>query len=816
MKLSINIGRSVFGVLMGAFAAIFTASAVEPAGYYSTCENKGGKNLLQALNTKVGPHTVVSYDGLWTLYEKSDVYDNGMLWDIYSSKQWTPGKEKCGNYKNVGDCINREHSFPKSWFNDAKPMYSDAFHLYPTDGKVNGQRSNFPYGECSGGTTLPSNNGVKALGRLGTSTFAGYSGRVFEPDDEYKGDLARSYFYMAAAYNDKIAGWNSDMLAQNAYPVFSDWALNVLLKWHRQDPVSQKEIDRNEAIYDAQNNRNPFIDHPEMVEYIWGNKKTENWTSAAGQTPAINTPADGSTINLGNIGVGVTRSVTVTIKGTALRSAVRLAVSGNGWSVTPATLTADAVNHVKGTTATISINATSAGNHSGILTLANDETKCTVNLIANALNGLPAGEPTNISDESFVAHWTYVGNEDSNGCYTLVVKDPDGEDVDTYPRSVKATDEACLVDELLPETRYSYYIECTQAGLRSNVIYVTTAAPIPSVQILYDGDLDLVGVPGTPGEPAELLLDIENITDDITFEVDAPFELSSDRETWSRSIVVDPREDRIYARLNPTTEGTFNSTLRVTAGSYTNDDAELTGHTPSMVNIEETFENPDGVNGTYAKSRWEFTGVAAKWWLTGAGAFKVKNEAHSGDCYIRFDKSGDRTLELADDCTDGIGTVTLWAAAWSEKDGSAKFELEYSTDSGLNWVSAGEGNLDTPTSSTKTYHEFTFTVNRPGKTRFRIRQTYGQRMCIDDITTTSYGAGVEGIFGDERGTGWDARAVGGCLVVDLDEDAFVAVHGVDGITRVATRIAAGSTTFELPAGLYIVVVGRSTRRVLIK
>lgn len=142
-------------------------------------------------------------------------------------------------------------------------MVSDAFHIYPTDGKVNGQRSNFPYGECANGTTLPSCNGVDALGKLGKSTFPGYSGTVFEPVDEYKGDFARSYFYMAACYNDKIASWSSPMLAGNSYPCYTTWAVNLLLKWNEQDPVSQKEIDRNNAVYKHQNNRNPFIDHPE-------------------------------------------------------------------------------------------------------------------------------------------------------------------------------------------------------------------------------------------------------------------------------------------------------------------------------------------------------------------------------------------------------------------------------------------------------------------------------------------------------------------------------------------------------------------------
>lgn len=230
-------------------SALFAVSAhaAEPDGYYSPCENKGGSKLLSALCDKVGPHTVISYNGLLDLYKTSDVYPDGKIWDMYSTKHWTPGNT-CGNYKRVGDCYNREHSMPKSWFDDATPMYSDAFHLYPTDGKVNGQRSNYPYGECANGSSEPSYAGVDALGKLGTSTFKGYSGKVFEPDDEYKGDFARSYFYMAAAYNDRIATWSSPMLAGNAYPAFTAWSVELLLKWHRQDPVSDKERKRQEAV----------------------------------------------------------------------------------------------------------------------------------------------------------------------------------------------------------------------------------------------------------------------------------------------------------------------------------------------------------------------------------------------------------------------------------------------------------------------------------------------------------------------------------------------------------------------------------------
>jgi len=254
------------------------ANAEIPDGYYSECVGLCGRELIEELEYTIADHYNVGYKGLWEVYLDSDMRPDGTIWDMYSTKHWTPKSEQCGSYKKIGDCYNREHSFPKSWFDDASPMYSDAFHIYPTDGKVNGQRSNYPYGECAHGEYVQSHSGVHALGRLGQSTFPGYSGTVFEPDDEYKGDFARSYFYMATCYNRLIDGWHSDMLAGNSYPAFTSWAIDLLLKWHRKDPVSDKERTRQEAIYKWQDNRNPFIDFPELAEHIWGDKKNTGWS----------------------------------------------------------------------------------------------------------------------------------------------------------------------------------------------------------------------------------------------------------------------------------------------------------------------------------------------------------------------------------------------------------------------------------------------------------------------------------------------------------------------------------------------------------
>lgn len=253
--------------------------AQAPAGYYDGALGLSGQSLQIALHDIIDNHTVLSYDNLWVAFQSTDDKANGKVWDMYSdvpdgtpSYEFTFISDQCGNYSNEGDCYNREHSFPKSWFNDASPMYTDLFHLVPTDGKVNGMRSNYPFGEV-GSASWTSTNGSK----LGASDFLGYSGIVFEPIDAYKGDFARTYFYMATRYQDVIAGWekndsNGDaILDGTSYPVFESWFLTMLMRWHEADPVSQKEIDRNNEIYYTyQHNRNPYIDHPEYVNLIWG------------------------------------------------------------------------------------------------------------------------------------------------------------------------------------------------------------------------------------------------------------------------------------------------------------------------------------------------------------------------------------------------------------------------------------------------------------------------------------------------------------------------------------------------------------------
>jgi endonuclease I len=253
-----------------------------PSGYYNAAAGQTCTNLKTALfNIISANYNELTYGEVWTAYQTTDMHRNDantadIIWDMYSDNPagaepytYTYNTNQCGNYNSEADCYNREHSFPKSWFNDGYPMYTDLNHLFPTDGYVNNRRGNQPYGTVSS-PTWTSQNGSK----LGPNTYPGFSGVVFEPRAEYKGDLARGQLYMVTRYQNLVAGWQgngnaNDILNGTAYPALDNWYIRMLFEWHNADPVSAKEIARNNAAFALQGNRNPYIDHPEYVYQVW-------------------------------------------------------------------------------------------------------------------------------------------------------------------------------------------------------------------------------------------------------------------------------------------------------------------------------------------------------------------------------------------------------------------------------------------------------------------------------------------------------------------------------------------------------------------
>ena len=311
-KLTILLFTLFTAVTLSAFNRPVTPVDSLPA-YYESIDGTSGKALVDAIQlvAKLGYRTDdFRYDSVWLAFKHTDMRPDGYIWEIYSDCDFVYEKDRTSNTSQTGECkgYNREHAMCQSWFGTAslagKEMSSskknspgsDIFHIYPTAYGMNSRRGNRPYGEVAV-AAYTSFNGTK----YGTpksisvsNTVAGafveastsMSTNVLEPVDEYKGDIARSYFGTMVkwagewAFNKAEEGrviFDATIDADTHYGPENNYGLTpygvaMLLKWHRQDPVSQKEIDRNNAIQLTQGNRNPFIDYPYLAEYIWGER----------------------------------------------------------------------------------------------------------------------------------------------------------------------------------------------------------------------------------------------------------------------------------------------------------------------------------------------------------------------------------------------------------------------------------------------------------------------------------------------------------------------------------------------------------------
>ena len=336
--------KKILTLMLGGLFSISFAQA--PATYYDGTAGLTGYALKSKLNVIISNGALdLGYGsgtgGLWETYFTSDrdkyYENNNTLLDMYSEKpggadsyeyklgRVVDGGNQCGNgSNNESSCYNREHSVPKSFFGgqSAVPMANDGHFVIPTDYYVNNQRSNYPYGETNT-PTFTSTNGSK----LGISNFPGFNGIVFEPINEFKGDLARMSLFFITRYEDKLASFTPYQSGGNPLDGtidrgYKQWYINLLLKWAAQDPVSQKEIDRNNAVYLRQQNRNPFIDHPEWVNMIWTSTLTTKDIAAFDQKISVYpNPVRNGELHLSGYGLEQVKTVQIyTIDGRLIQT----------------------------------------------------------------------------------------------------------------------------------------------------------------------------------------------------------------------------------------------------------------------------------------------------------------------------------------------------------------------------------------------------------------------------------------------------------------------------------------------------------------
>jgi len=325
-----------------------------PAGYYFIANGKKKAELKSSLSTIISQAKMLNYGSgagaTWQGFYFTDRNEDNSVIDMYSAiVRYFPE-----NYGSISG-MHIEHSLPKSWWGSRENnAYKDLLHLYPADGSMNSAKSNLPLGEVY---AISNTNGVSKIGMNG---FSYYIGRVFEPSDEFKGDFARSYLYMSVAY-EKFGDaahqyWQSPMINNNTYPVWQKWAIDLLLKWHRQDPVSEKERVRQETVFQIQGNRNPFIDYPNLVEYIWGIDTNMVYNFPAETQPFMIQPNNWTKVDFGVVmknnntsasqqiwGKNISGNVTLSIKNSSPQIKLSLLPTYN--EVTSIPLTASQVNN---------------------------------------------------------------------------------------------------------------------------------------------------------------------------------------------------------------------------------------------------------------------------------------------------------------------------------------------------------------------------------------------------------------------------------------------------------------------------------------
>lgn len=276
-------------VLFGLLLSMMAANATYPDGYYDSLEGKCGHELMLAVKSKVRTHRVISYGSdTWNAFKSTDVrVVNGTeyWWDMYSDLLLPVAAGRPDP-----NTMNIEHSVANSWWgktnNDA---YKDIVHLNPSESKANSRKGNYPLAELG---SVSWTNGWTSVGSP-KSGQGGGAGTCYEPADEYKGDFARVFMYMFTVYDD--ISWASNtawMYDTSSDLMLKSWAQSLLLRWSANDPVSDKERMRNDGIQKEQQNRNPFIDLPDLAEHIWGSKKTVPFSLSGSTDPGTNPGTD--------------------------------------------------------------------------------------------------------------------------------------------------------------------------------------------------------------------------------------------------------------------------------------------------------------------------------------------------------------------------------------------------------------------------------------------------------------------------------------------------------------------------------------------
>ncbi len=717
----------------------FCSSLLAQEQYYRKAEGLRGTQLKEALHDLIQPSYVLAYGGgvgkTWTGFWYTDQMENMQVRDRYSNvvRYLNPDMSAVSN-------MNIEHIWANSWWGHVKNnAYCDLFNLYPADATANGRKSNNPIGIVDG--TVSYTNGVTKVGKS-SSYRADSLITAWEPADQWKGDFARTYFYMATCYSHMTSLWTTTegllTVDPNSPLLMRPWVYNLMLEWAEADPLDEIEQQRCDAIYEIQGNRNPFVDYPELCYYIWGNKSDEQFYCSEEHGAEIFVPAASEEINFGLHPLSRPFSAKVQVRGRGLNEGANLSVGDETFALDKTSISANDIH--EGTDVSVSVSPTEEGTYTTMLLLEGSGYVQQTPLTVSFVDGIPAYPATDIvcavSSRRFNANWM---NYQPDATYTLNVYTKDANGQPKTFGTYTTTDTTYQVKNVLANTTYYYKVSIIKAGqptINSNEVKVEMPEVAPVFSVSTE-DIAFTATPGKPSAPAQVSVTAMAVPKYVMeVSTSAPFEISSDGETWSQELTLKGQNVSFFVRFGGgIEEGDYEGEVIVSTEGMDDKIISVSCNVDATKSFFEDFET--GTKGAYAVA--EVTCNAATWEMSNALLAGDDNALDKKCVRMKgYVKTGSTIttpahIMMTTDKVNGCDSLWFYAGSYGNDTG-VKMTVSYSIDAGKTWTNVV---TSLPVGEMKRYG---YKINMDGNIRlkFESENTGNKRVNIDNVQMSDW------------------------------------------------------------------------------
>ena len=718
---------------------VLCSSLLAQEQYYRKAEGLRGTQLKEALHDLIQPSYVLAYGGgvgkTWTGFWYTDQMENMQVRDRYSNvvRYLNPDMSAVSN-------MNIEHIWANSWWGHIKNnAYCDLFNLYPADATANGRKSNNPIGIVDG--TVSYTNGVTKVGKS-SSYRADSLITAWEPADQWKGDFARTYFYMATCYSHMTSLWTTTegllTVDPNSPLLMRPWVYNLMLEWAEADPLDEIEQQRCDAIYEIQGNRNPFVDYPELCYYIWGNKSDEQFYCSEEHGAEIFVPAASEEIDFGLHPLSRPFSAKVQVRGRGLNEGASLAVTDEYFTLGKASLSANDIH--EGTDVSVSVSPTEEGTYTTMLLLEGSGYVQQTPLTVSFVDGIPAYPATDIvcavSSRRFNANWM---NYQPDATYTLDVYTKDANGQPKAFGTYTTTDTTYQVKNVLANTTYYYKVSIIEDGqptINSNEVKVEMPEVAPVFSVSTE-DIAFTATPGKPSAPAQVSVTAMAVPKYVMeVSTSAPFEISSDGETWSQELTLKGQNVSFFVRFGGgIEEGDYEGEVIVSTEGMDDKVISVSCNVDATKSFFEDFET--GTKGGYAAA--EVTCNAATWEMSNALLAGDDNALDKKCVRMKgYVKTGSTIttpahIMMTTDKVNGCDSLWFYAGSYGNDTG-VKMTVSYSIDAGNTWTNVV---TSLPVGEMKRYG---YKINMDGNIRlkFESENTGNKRVNIDNVQMSDW------------------------------------------------------------------------------